>query len=466
MSLIVDKIFENNTNQSALIAKDIVISYAQLSEQVNIACNRIQAFITTESSVLLTLNNSPTFVILLLALLKNKCKVYLYDNKATQAEILTIANFYEIPHVLSHFQSTALLDADDTIFLHTTQDKYQKCECGIVFFSSGTTHIPKAFFFDEKRLYYTFVLWAQYAQMSDTDNIFCPLSITHSHGIMLLLPPLMLGATCIIQHFEHVDTHLYLSIIEEYNVTVFSAVPYIYAHFIHNKDTRLDNIQTLRLCISGSAPLSKYVEEQFFTKYNIAISQGYGLSEIGPISINIFAHLTKGRNSVGKVIPHIEYKIIDEDGKEVAQGIEGELIVKSEWMATSYEKNPEATQEMYKKGWLHTQDIVKVDTEGFLYIVGRKSQFINIAGLKVHPSEVESVLLGIEGILEAWVYPIQDELKGQKIGAKLVTLSPLTDTMIFEYCAARLPKYKIPSTFTFVTEIQQNSIGKKIEKTC
>lgn len=466
MSILLDKIFNNNLNLTAINEKNEDISYGQLFEKINDEHERLKKYIPTNSAVLLSIHNSSYFVITLLALLKNKSKIYLYENKATQTEIYSIAEFYDIPYVISHHKGHVLLYKTEDIYLKSIDKSYQICECGIVFFSSGTTHIPKAFFFDENKLYHTFTHWAQYAQIKESDVIFCPLSLTHSHGIMLLLPPLMLGSKCIIQHFEHVDIEGYLSIIASQRVTLFSAVPYIYAHFINNKNTEYDQIQSLRLCISGSAPLSKYIEDQFFVKYNIPISQGYGLSEIGPISINIFAHKDKGRNSVGKVIPHIEYKILDVNGERVAQGIEGELIVKSQWMANSYEKNPEATNEMYKAGWLYTQDIVREDANGFLYITGRKSQFINIAGHKVHPSEVESVLLGIEGVLEALVYPIDDAQKGQSIVAKIVTLHPLSEAEIYNNCAKHLPKFKIPSTIHFVKEIQQNSIGKKIEKSC
>lgn len=466
MSLLLDKIFKNDPYHSAINDKHEDISYSQLFEKVSTEHERIKNYIPQNSAVLLSLNNSSTLVIILLALLKNKCKIYLYENKATQIEIDNLAEFYDIPYIISHYTGHVSLNKIEEIYLKSFDKTYQLCKTGIVFFSSGTTHIPKAFFFNENKLYHTFTHWAQYAQIENTDVIFCPLSLTHSHGIMLLLPPLMLGAKCIIQHFEHVDANEYLIIIASQKVTIFSAVPYIYAHFINNKNKDSQKINSLRLCISGSAPLSKHIENQFFKKYHIPISQGYGLSEIGPISINIFAHSASGRNSVGKVIPHIDYKIIDKIGREVPQGMEGELIVKSKWMANFYEKNSDATKETYKDGWLYTQDIVREDEDGFIYITGRKSQFINLAGHKVHPSEVESVLLGIEGVLEALVYPIHDNEKGQRIEAKIVTLYPIAVEIIYTYISKYLPKFKIPSTIHFVKNIQQNSIGKKIERTC
>lgn len=464
MSFILDKIFKKNKNKIAIISAENTISYSQLHEETILWSAKLDRTIPNHSAVLVSLDNSADFVILLLSLLYKRCKIYLYDNKAPLDDIYHIANHYDIHFTVTHHTTPNRLSLKDDIAISTLDNNTCLQDCGISFFTSGTTNMPKAFFFNENKLFHTLKYWAEYANMNESDIIFCPLSITHSHGIMLLLPALINGATCIIQHFPYVDIERYLEIISKYKVTLFSAVPYVYAKMLQNDIEYVHNIFSLRLCISGSAPLSKYIEERFFDKFKTPISQGYGLSEIGPISFNKFANERKGIFSVGKILPQITYKIIDKDGNNVSVGSEGELIVQSKWMATAYEKDDIATKEMYKEGWLHTQDIVKEDEEGFIYIIGRKSQFINIAGYKVHPNEVESVLMSIDGILEAWVFPSFDENKGQRICAKIITKNPTSAIKIREQCTYKLPNYKIPSEIHIVDEIKHNTINKKIEK--
>lgn len=203
----------------------------------------------------------------------------------------------------------------------------------------------------------------------------------------------------------------------------------------------------------------------FEKKFNVIVSEGYGLSEASPVTC--FNPLDKPRKagSIGQSIMNVENKVVNELGEEVSVGEVGELIVRGPNVMKGYYKLPEETAATIREGWLYTGDLAKRDEEGYFYIVDRKKDLILVGGYNVYPREVEEVLYNHGEIVEAAVLGVPDPNLGEAVKCYAVTSNPrLTEELLLAYCAEHLAKYKVPSSIEFLEELPKNTTGKILRR--
>jgi acyl-CoA synthetase (AMP-forming)/AMP-acid ligase II len=170
--------------------------------------------------------------------------------------------------------------------------------------------------------------------------------------------------------------------------------------------------------------------------------------------------------SIGKAIDGVELKVVDELGKEVSPGYEGELVARGKNIMIGYFKDPEETSSTIKEGWLYTGDLAKMDNEGFFYIVGRKKEFIKVRGKRVSPKEIEEVILRLPEVVHCKIEAYTDDLTGEGITAKISisNSAPMAEeTMeraILTECRKFLVEYKVPTKIEFVESLKLKSSGK------
>ena len=165
--------------------------------------------------------------------------------------------------------------------------------------------------------------------------------------------------------------------------------------------------------------------------------------------------------SIGKALPGWEVQVVDNDGRELSPNQTGELIVKGP-ITQGYYRNPHATAEVIKDGWLYTGDIGRADEDGYLFITGRKKDMIIIKGQNVYTSDIESLLLKHPTVAEAAVLGIPDELRGEVAGA-VVSLKEgeiATEQEIKRFCLERIANYKVPKQVIFLDSLPKTATGK------
>jgi long-chain acyl-CoA synthetase len=200
--------------------------------------------------------------------------------------------------------------------------------------------------------------------------------------------------------------------------------------------------------------------EKFKKAFHITITEGYGLTEAAPVTYNPVNQPPKP-GSIGKIVPYVECKIVDEFGKEVSVGEVGELIVKAPQVMTGYYKKPEETNGALKDGWFYTGDLGKMDQDGYFYIVDRKKDVIIVGGYNVYPKEVEEVLYSHPNVVETAVKGIPHSDTGEAvIGFVVVDHPSITEKKLIEYCQKNLAKYKLPIKIEFLDKLPKNSNGK------
>ena len=261
-----------------------------------------------------------------------------------------------------------------------------------------------------------------------------------------------------------------LAVIERNKVSVFPSVPAMFTAINKHPDvvSGKTDITTIKVCISGSAPLPKETKDtwEHFTKGSLI--EGYGLSETPVVT---HCNPQKGMNksgSIGLPFPDVECKIVDvNDARKIMPfGEEGELLMKGPQMMMGYYESPEETNKAICDGWLHTGDVVYMDEEGYFFIVGRKKDSIKPGGFQVWPDEIENILAQHEFIKEAGVAGILDGSNNEAVKAWLVIEEDgvVTPEEIQNFCKEFLTGYKIPRYFEFIDKLPRTHVGKLLRR--
>jgi long-chain acyl-CoA synthetase len=330
----------------------------------------------------------------------------------------------------------------------------------IILYTSGTTGKPKGAMLTHKNLFSNAKDVGEYLKINTEDRVITALPMFHVFCLTVALnAPLLSGATIlIVPRFSPKEI---FAIAKEYEATVFAGVPTMYNFLFQYPEGNSDDLKSLRLCISGGSALPVALLKNFEKKFNVLVSEGYGLSEASPVTS--FNPLDRPRKpgSIGTSIIHVENKVVNELGDEVPIGEVGELIVRGPNVMKGYYKMAEETAATLRDGWLYTGDLARVDEEGYLYIVDRKKDMIIVGGYNVYPREVEEVIYNHPDVVEVAVFGVPDPNQGESVVGYVVSKNPsLTAEKLLTYCREHLAKYKIPSSIEFIDELPKNTTGK------
>jgi long-chain acyl-CoA synthetase len=228
------------------------------------------------------------------------------------------------------------------------------------------------------------------------------------------------------------------------------------------------NFQSLKACISGSAPLHAEIKNNFETLTGAKLMEGYGLSE-APTATH--CNPLYGENRVGSIglpLPDVDCQVVDiiDESRSVACGEIGELLIKGPQVMKAYYYNDVETRQSLKNGWLHTGDIVRMDADGYFYVVDRKKSLIKVSGFQVWPNEVEQVIASHPAIQEVGVGGVPEKEHGEKVIAWVVIKKGLSENEndIYAWCRQNLAPYKIPSEIYFKAELPRTSVGKILRR--
>ncbi|MDF0726936.1 fatty acid--CoA ligase family protein [Cytobacillus sp. S13-E01] len=337
-------------------------------------------------------------------------------------------------------------------------------DIAVILYTSGTTGKPKGALLTHKNLFSNASDVANYLKISDSDSVIATLPMFHVFCLTVALnAPLMNGGTLIIvPRFSPAEI---FRVAKEHNATVFAGVPTMYNFLVQYPEGKVEDLKSLRLCISGGASMPVALLKSFENKFQVLVSEGYGLSEASPVTC--FNPLDRPRKagSIGMSIINVENKIVNELGEEVAPGEVGELVVRGPNVMQGYYKMPEETAHSIRNGWLYTGDLAKMDEDGYFFIVDRKKDLIIVGGYNVYPREVEEVLYDHPGVVEVAVLGVPDPNFGEAVNCYVVVKDQsLTEESLIEYCQGHLAKYKVPNSIVFLEELPKNTTGKILRR--
>jgi len=254
--------------------------------------------------------------------------------------------------------------------------------------------------------------------------------------------------------------------VKKYHPTYFPGVPRMYNDFVNHPDVKAYNLNCLKFCSSGSAPIPVELIKKFEKLTGATIAEGFGLSESSPSTHRNPPFGKRKVGSIGLPLPSTDCKIVDDNGCELPADEIGELIIKGPQVMKGYWKKEKETNDSLKNGWLYTGDLARQDEEGYFYIVGRKKELIITNGFNVYPQEIESVLFAHPDIKESAVVGIKDEKRGELTKAFIVVHSGVTidEDELKGYCYKNLTPYKVPKQFEVIADLPRNNVGKVLKK--
>ena len=321
---------------------------------------------------------------------------------------------------------------------------------GALLFSGGTTGLPKAIEQTHGHLV-TAVRCMQHVWPTRPDGeVFLPIApFTHIYGfVMGVLVPLSAGGETVIP--ERFQPEHIVELLARYHVTLFGGgPPAIYAAMLAARNLRGADLAALRMCPAGGAPFPVELMERWRRATGLEIYEGYGMSEMAPISATTAASGVRP-GSVGKPVPGADVQVVDlHTGLSVLPpGQKGELRVRGPHMMTGYRNDPEETARTIRDGFIYTGDIGYLDADGFLFITDRKKDVVFVKGFNVFPREVEEVIHTHQSVGMVGVVGVPD---ARTSGERLVAfVAPRTGEMldaaeISAHCASRLVSYKWPT---------------------
>ncbi len=292
-----------------------------------------------------------------------------------------------------------------------------------------------------------------------------PLFHIYALTCVMISSVLIGGSVVILPRFE---LRAALNAIRKYHPTIYHGVPTMYVAFNNAPHVERYGFNSLRVCMSGGAPLPVEVREKFEALTGGRLVEGYGLTETSPVThINPPTGSPKV-GSIGLPVRDTEARIVDlETGeRELPVGEAGEIVIRGPQVMKGYWNKVKETDLVLRDGWLYTGDVARKDADGYFYIVDRKKDVIIAGGFNIYPREVEEVLFECPKIKEAAVIGVPDEYRGETVKA-FVVLQPgatATPEEIITYCREHLAPYKVPRQVVFRDSLPKSNVGKYLRR--
>jgi malonyl-CoA/methylmalonyl-CoA synthetase len=339
-------------------------------------------------------------------------------------------------------------------------------DVAVICYTSGTTGRSKGAMITHRNLISNMTALHEIWSWSDQDLLLHVLPLFHVHGLFVALHGAMNAGATMIMH-EKFDPLRTWEAIEREKCTILMGVPTMYQRLLNQWESmeKKPDLKSVRLFISGSAPLLETQFNRFEKETGFRILERYGMTEAGMIASNLLDPARRKPKSVGYPLPGVEIRVVSRDGQDAAPGEVGEIWLRGENVFKAYWGMPDKTRESFHDGWLKSGDLgyQDPDDDARLYLVGRAKELIITGGYNVYPKEIEDVLAGHAAVKEAAVIGLPDEDLGEKVTAIIVPedgLEPISPEAIIKYCKSMLAGYKCPKSIFFGDQLPRNAMGK------
>lgn len=471
-----DQAAEANRSRTALVDEERSWTFGELADESDAIAAMLREKVTGDTVGVLLLN-SPKYVTTLLGVWKaGKTPVPLnyllppqelaYIIKDSGMSALITSQFFAqaVAAIKPLFGDKGLiLMADAPDFapkVSKTAGSYK--DPALYLYTSGTTGKPKGVILTHRNLATNVDSCQRAGQFDHRDSFLCLLPFFHTYAITgtILLPLLNGSKMVLVDRFQPMKV---MKLIEDHAISVFLAIPSMYRVLAHTEGDF--DLKSVRFPISGGEPLPIAVAEAFEKRFGVPIFEGYGQTEASPvISLNIPAKRKMG--TVGAALPGVEIAIWDDQKNPVDTDVIGEIMVRGPSVMQGYYNLPEETSKTISREWLHTGDLGKIDTEGFVTITGRKKDLIISAGENIYPREIEEVLAQHPKVKEVAVVGVKDEVRGEVPKAFVIAREGMTvdEKELRQFCRENIANYKVPKHFVVVPDLPRTPTGKILKR--
>jgi long-chain acyl-CoA synthetase len=342
-------------------------------------------------------------------------------------------------------------------------------ELAVLVFTSGTAGLPKAAMLSHGNLLSNLEqIQAHPGREVRADDVALGvLPLFHIFGLNVVLAlTLKAGGTVVLrEQFHPVSAAKDLA---NHGVTLVAGAPPMFGAWVAlgGDSVPADSFSSVRLAVSGAAPLPHEVARGFEARFGLPLREGYGLTEASPVVTSSLLDRPAKPGSVGVPLPGIQVRLVDEEGEDALEGDPGEIWVKGPNVFAGYWEDSRATQAaLTSTGWLRTGDVAVVDDSGELWLVDRAKDLIIVSGFNVYPAEVEAVLMDHPAVADAAVIGVPDPRTGEAVKAYVV-VNPEAASQgdLMSHCLQHLARYKCPTQVELVSEVPHATSGKLLRR--
>ncbi|HEX3558135.1 MAG TPA: long-chain-fatty-acid--CoA ligase [Pyrinomonadaceae bacterium] len=337
----------------------------------------------------------------------------------------------------------------------------------IIIYTSGTTGKPKGCLLTHGNLIANARQIVEWLGFGEDDRLLTLMPLFHMNAVSVTtLSALYAGGSTIVS--PRFSASRFWQIISDYRVTSFGSVATMLSMLLATYPEGVPqgfDTSSLRFAMCGSAPVPAEVLRRFEETFGCLVVEGYGLSESTCRSTFNPPDERRRPGSCGLAIGN-EMRVVDEEDRELPSGESGEIVLRGENICKSYFKNEEATRRAFRGGWFHTGDVGYRDSEGFFYIVDRKSDMIIRGGENIYPREIDELLYRHSSVAEAATIGVPDELYGEEVAAFVVLRegTAASEAELIAHCREHLADFKCPKTVRLVESLPKGPTGKVLKR--
>lgn len=501
----IDKSASRYPDKVAVIHDDQRISYRQLASRINGLASHLKASgIVKGDRIALLFENSVEYIVAYYAAIKAGAGAAPLNQNVKPDNLKYLLNDLEPAAVIAGSKSERLLKATDlsgvnlnALLLHNPKQVWQdnsfsvisydddpydekdfasdqeidESDIASIIYTSGSTGKPKGVMLSHQNIVSNTESICQYLQLSEKDIQMVVLPFFYVMGKSLLNTHMATGGTLVLNNKFMYPADVIHQMIEE-KVTGFSGVPSTYAYLLNRSPLASckDKLSELRYCSQAGGHMAKSqkiaLKKALPDHTDIVIMYGATeaaarLTYLDPI------HFNSKLDSIGKPIPGVTVRVLDEDGNDVPDESEGELVASGANIMLGYWNDTKATSSVISEHGYHTGDIGFRDTDGFLFAVRRKDGLLKVGGHRVNPTEIEDAIMATDVVIEATVIGLPDSLLGNKLVAIIVPKEDgFEPAHLLGLLAAELPKHKCPDDIVSMKTLPKNANGKINKEAC
>ncbi|HWH77222.1 MAG TPA: AMP-binding protein [Candidatus Binatus sp.] len=483
------KTAQRQPQKTAIIAKDEELSFATLNHRVEALAGHLQQEgICQGDRVGLLLTNSTAIPLSYYATQKIGAVTVILDARLKGKELQGVLNDADLKLIIVHQQLLSEVDeaframAPIPVWIvgDASERSFEKRfaaptsaavlpnlgadDDALILYTSGTTGEPKGVVLSYRNLaQYPMLMGA--LKITDASTIRgCILPMSHIVGPVVCNELAEKGYTLVI--FDQINPVTLLEGIQKHRVSVFESVPIVFQLLLGVKNLVAYDTSSVKIAAMMGTSIPMPLLRAFQgAQPHIKVIQGYGLTETSPLITLVEPDQgAEKMGSIGRAVPGVEVKIVDENDKEVPVGEAGEIITRGPHVMKGYFRRPDATAQRIRNGWLYTGDVGKREPDGYYYHLGRRDDMIITGGLNVYPAEVENLLYTYPGVQEGIVFAIPDAKRGAVIGAAIVLQpgSNIVEKELLAFLRANLANFKVPDRIVVREALPRTTSGKNI----
>jgi acyl-CoA synthetase (AMP-forming)/AMP-acid ligase II len=459
------------------------ISFSQLhNSSLNLA-NRLERELGQMKHVILLSANNLFFLTTYLAIIKSG-NICIPLDPSIEKDNFKYINELTNPFLIflsKDNQKRLDLDSDKCIFPDTVIDhlsetgkltakEFDSESTAEIIFTSGSTGKPKGVIISHKNLIANTESIIEYLHLCQNDRMCVVLPFYYCYGLSLLHTHLRAGGSVVLNN-SFIFLGNVIRDLREYKCTGFAGVPSHFQILLRKSDSfRKTAFPDLKYVTQAGGKLAPIFIDEFResfpeVKFFVMYGQTEATARLSYLPPELYE---KKKGSMGKGIPGVELKVINENGEKVKPGETGEVIARGDNIMTGYFADEEGTSNTLRNGWLYTGDLGTIDNDGYIYLTARKKEIIKVRGKRISPKEVEAVILEITDVIDCSVEGVDDEIEGEMLKATIVIRKDAKDRVntesIKEHCSKYLALYKIPHLYELKEELTISATGKKIKK--